>query len=189
MGFIDDSRPLTTWGNQPLMEELDDEVSHYFLLPQKIYFSLLSIFNFQLPNIIPMRAPPADPPMSRLSYINDILCDEEICEVIREDEKSRAANTSTRPPQSSTVHVRQVRFGGGGGRVSSGGSLGGRKKFATVSSISFGRDPIASPTPSVHFQVHQAPRSSPKKRYMFRFPVQPHDPKKISSHRASHLSW
>ena len=119
-----------------------------------------------------MRAPPAEPTLSRLSYINDILCDEEVCEVIREDEKSRVANTSTKHMPSNTVHVRQVRFGGGGNvRVSSGGSVGGRKSFATVPPSSFGRDSITSPTPSVHFQVHPAPRSSPKKRYLFRLAV------------------
>ena len=122
--------------------------------------------HFQLPNIIPMRAPPAEPTLSRLSYLNDILCDEEVCEVIREDEKSRVANTSTKHMLSNTVHVRQVRFGGNG-RVSSGGSVGGRKSFATVPPSLFGRDPVTSPTPSVHFQVHPAPRSSPKKRYVF----------------------
>ena len=116
--------------------------------------------------MIPMRGPPAEPPASRLSYINDILCDEEICEVIREDERSRVPRNSAKPLQNNTVHVRQVRFGGGNGRVSSCGSLGLRKHFATANPSLLSRDQLTSPTPSVHFQIHPAPRSSPKKRYV-----------------------
>ena len=124
------------------------------------------MFNaFQLPNIIPMRPPPApaEPTASRLSYLNDILCDEEVFEVIRQDERSKVARTNSKqPPNGNTVHVRQVRFGDGDGIV----GVGGRKSFAPIPPSSFDRDSVISPTPSVHFQVHPAPRSSPKKRYI-----------------------
>ena len=172
LGFVDDSRsrPPATWGTETFTEELDDEVSvrnNSVLFPfpnLHIKYASSNIFNFQLPHMIPMRGPPAEPPVSRLSYINDILCDEEICEVIREEERSKVARSSAKPPQNNTVHVRQVRFGGGNGRVSSSGSLGLRKHFATANPSLLGRDQLTSPTPSLHFQVHAAPRSSPKKR-------------------------
>ena len=71
------------------------------------------------------------------------------------------------PPHRNTLHVRQVRFGGGGG--GGGDNVGGARKrnsLATAvasSSSSFVRDQVTSPTPSVHFQVHPAPRSPSKK--------------------------
>ena len=175
LGFIEDSRsrPTATWGTKTFTEELDDEVS---IRNNSVLFQICILnmhlplfFNFQLPHMIPMRGPPAEPPAapaSRLSYINDILCDEEICEVIREEERSKVARNSAKPHQNNTVHVRQVRFGGGNGRVSSSGSLGLRRHFATANPSLLSRDQLTSPTPSVHFQVHPAPRSSPKKRYV-----------------------